>query len=114
MTLFEAADSIGGQFNMAKRIPGKQELVIQDDLDGAGEWHLRALTLREQLGAVAKAVVDAVLIDLEGSLVADVADAGIVEQDVQPAKRCTTAGPTRGERDFVSPAMSSAASCSAL
>ncbi len=45
VTLFEAADKIGGQFNMAKRIPGKEEFYAAIDYYGR-QLELKGVDLR--------------------------------------------------------------------
>ena len=52
VTLFEAADAIGGQFNLAKRIPGKEE--FEETLRYFGE-RLRETGVTLRLGVVADA-----------------------------------------------------------
>jgi 2,4-dienoyl-CoA reductase (NADPH2) len=52
VTLFEAADAIGGQFNLAKRIPGKEE--FEETLRYFGE-RLRDTGVTLRLGVVADA-----------------------------------------------------------
>jgi len=52
VTLFEAADRIGGQLQLARRIPGKEEF------DGLIDWYLEMLRwrrVRQRLGRVATA-----------------------------------------------------------